>query len=72
MFLDDEIPKLMSEFPFGKFLKDYLSTGNMSYGSYFDYTEYMWSLKDEPHILLVYFEDLIQVRHQYYTLYEPT
>jgi len=36
----------------------YLFNKDVPYGSYFDYTEYMWSLKDKPNILVIFFEDL--------------
>ncbi|KAF6022731.1 SULT1B1 [Bugula neritina] len=28
-------------------------------GSYFDFVEYMWSLRDDPNMLVIFFEDLI-------------
>ena len=39
----------------------FLFDKNSTYGSYFDYTEYMWSQKDQPEILQIFFEDLILV-----------
>ena len=46
-------------------LSDFLKTifcDSDKFGSnYFDYTEYMWSLKDNPEILLVFYEDIILV-----------
>jgi len=35
------------------------------YGRYFDYIEYMWSLKDDPNMLVIFYEDLIMVRVLY-------
>jgi len=35
------------------------------YGRYFDYVEYMWSLKDDPNMLVIFYEDLIMVRVLY-------
>ncbi|XP_067946880.1 sulfotransferase 1C2A-like [Watersipora subatra] len=36
----------------------FLYDKDVPYGSYFDLTEYMWSLRDEPNILLIFYEDL--------------
>ena len=38
----------------------------MTYGGYFDYIDYMWSLKDDPDVLIVYFEDLKSVSNKLY------
>ncbi|XP_067945751.1 sulfotransferase 1E1-like isoform X3 [Watersipora subatra] len=43
---------------FDDFIQEYMYSKDMPHGSYFDYTEYMWSLRDEPNILLVFYEDL--------------
>lgn len=39
----------------------YLFDKDASYGTFFDYMEYMWSLKDEPNILILHFEDIKRV-----------
>ncbi|XP_067947484.1 sulfotransferase 1C2-like [Watersipora subatra] len=43
---------------FAQFVELFLHEKNIFFGRYFDYIEYMWSLKDEPNILLVFYEDL--------------
>ena len=44
------------------FLQQFLFNKELAYGTYFDYTEYMWSQRDQPGILLVFFEDLKRVQ----------
>ena len=46
---------------FPMFLRTFLFDKDASYGRYFEYLEYMWSLRDNPHLLIVYFEDLKKV-----------
>ncbi|XP_067947743.1 sulfotransferase 1C2-like [Watersipora subatra] len=43
---------------FADFAQEYMYSKDIPYGSYFDYTEYMWSLRNEPNILLVFYENL--------------
>ncbi|XP_067946980.1 sulfotransferase 1C2-like [Watersipora subatra] len=43
---------------FAQFVELFLHEKEIFYGRYFDYIEYMWSLRDEPNILLVFYEDL--------------
>ena len=47
---------------FQMFLRTFLFDKDASYGRYFEYLqEYMWSLRDNPNLLIVYFEDLKRV-----------
>ena len=48
----------MEGMSFSKYIHKFLHHKDGIYGTYFDYTEYMWSLKDSPNLLIVYFEDL--------------
>jgi len=50
--------KEWSQLSFSQYLKMYLFNKDVPYGGYFDYTEYMWSLRDKPNILVIFFEDL--------------
>ena len=43
------------------FLRTFLFDKDCQYGRYFEYVEYMWSLRDNPNLLIVYFEDLKRV-----------
>ncbi|KAF6036720.1 hypothetical protein EB796_004962 [Bugula neritina] len=42
-------------------LSTFLHDKDTYLGSYFDYTEYMWSLRDDPNMLVIFFEDLILI-----------
>ncbi|XP_067947487.1 sulfotransferase 1A1-like [Watersipora subatra] len=48
----------LSTLAFEDYIQDYMYSKDLPYGSYFDYTEYMWSLRDEPNVLLVFYEDM--------------
>ncbi|XP_067947489.1 sulfotransferase 1C2-like [Watersipora subatra] len=48
----------LANITFDDFIQEYMYSKDLPYGSYFDYTEYMWSLRDEPNILIVFYEDL--------------
>ena len=39
----------------------FLSNGDIFASDYLGYMEYMWSQRDKPEILLVFFEDIILV-----------
>ncbi|XP_067947917.1 sulfotransferase 1C2-like [Watersipora subatra] len=43
---------------FQQFLGMFLDDKDVPYGRYFEYIEYMWSLRDEPNVLLIFYEDL--------------
>ncbi|XP_067946544.1 sulfotransferase 1B1-like [Watersipora subatra] len=40
------------------FLQKFLYNKDIDYGSYFTYTEYMWSRRAEPNVLVIFYEDL--------------
>ncbi|XP_067945778.1 sulfotransferase 1A1-like isoform X2 [Watersipora subatra] len=40
------------------FLQIFLYNKDIDYGSYFTYTEYMWSRRAEPNVLVIFYEDL--------------
>ncbi|XP_067945779.1 sulfotransferase 2A1-like [Watersipora subatra] len=40
------------------FLQTFLYNKDTDYGSYFTYTEYMWSRRAEPNVLVIFYEDL--------------
>ncbi|XP_067947746.1 sulfotransferase 1E1-like [Watersipora subatra] len=48
----------LSTLAFEDYIQDYMYSKDLPYGSYFDYTEYVWSLRDEPNVLLVFYEDM--------------
>jgi len=50
--------EIMAKMTFSAFLRGFLFDKDQPYGRYFDYVEYMWSLRDDPNLLLVYFEDI--------------
>jgi len=50
--------ELLAKLTFSAFLGAFLFDNDCPYGRYFDYVEYMWSLRDDPNLLLVHFEDL--------------
>ena len=52
----------IKDITFSDYLKMFLFNKDVPYGSYFDYIDYMWSLRNNPNILIVYFEDLKLVR----------
>ena len=53
--------KVATEMTFQMFLRTFLFDKDCQYGRYFEYVEYMWSLRDNPNLLIVYFEDLKRV-----------
>ncbi|KAF6022881.1 hypothetical protein EB796_018807 [Bugula neritina] len=53
------LKEFVAKLTLSEMLEMFLEDKDMPYGRYFDYIEYMWSLRDEPNILLVFFEDLI-------------
>jgi len=55
------LKEFVAKLTLSEMLEMFLEDKDMPYGRYFDYIEYMWSLRDEPNILLVFFEDLINV-----------
>ncbi|XP_067945783.1 sulfotransferase 1E1-like [Watersipora subatra] len=40
------------------FLQKFLYNKGIDYGNYFTYTEYMWSRRAEPNVLVIFYEDL--------------
>jgi len=34
------------------------------YGNYFDYIEHMWPLRDDPNVLILFFENIKMVRNR--------
>ncbi|XP_067947799.1 sulfotransferase 1C2-like isoform X2 [Watersipora subatra] len=57
MSMKDE-PNPFENLTFAQFMELFLHDKDLPYGSYFDYIEYMWSLRDDPNILVVFYEDL--------------
>ncbi|XP_067947800.1 sulfotransferase 1E1-like [Watersipora subatra] len=51
-------PEAFENMTLGQFMKMFLYDKDMPYGTYFDYVEYMWSLRDDPNILILFYEDL--------------
>ena len=43
---------------FKQHLPMFLYDDDAPYGTYFGYTEYMWSLRNEPNVLVLFYEDL--------------
>ena len=58
---DTKAAQEMGKFTLGAFLQLFLFNKDLVFGSYFDYIQYMWSRRDQPGILLVFFEDLKRV-----------
>jgi len=58
----------MGKLSFSEYLKMYLFSKDVPYGCYLDYTEYMWSLRDDPNTLVMYFEDMILVNYYIHQL----
>ena len=58
---DSKIYQEKAKMTLSEVIPKFLFDKNSTYGSYFDYTEYMWSQKDQPEILQIFFEDLIMV-----------
>ena len=58
---DNKNAQNMSKLTLRDFLRQFLFSKDCMYGSYFDYTEYMWSQRDQPGMLLVFFEELKKV-----------
>ena len=61
--LDDE-PNPFENITFAQFMELFLHETDLPYGRYFDYIAHMWSLKDEPNILVVFYEDLKTVSNR--------
>ena len=59
---DTKAAQEMGKFTLGAFLQLFLFNKDLMFGSFFDYIEYMWSQRDQPEILLVFFEDLKRVK----------
>ncbi|KAF6038658.1 hypothetical protein EB796_003036 [Bugula neritina] len=55
----NSVLKQVTSMTFSDFLKEHLLDKDQYYGTHFDYIEYMWSLKDDPNVLIVFYEDLI-------------
>ena len=53
--------KKLASMTFTDTLHYFLSNADTVGGNYLGYMEYMWSQKDKPEILLVFFEDIILV-----------
>ncbi|KAF6036718.1 hypothetical protein EB796_004960 [Bugula neritina] len=56
------LKKDYQELTFSQYLKSFMEDKARFYGRYFDYVEYMWSLKDDPNMLVIFYEDLIMVK----------
>ncbi|XP_067945640.1 sulfotransferase 1C2-like [Watersipora subatra] len=52
------VMKVFEDETFEKFQLRFLYDDDAPYGTYFGYTEYMWSLRNEPNVLVVFYEDL--------------
>ena len=59
---DTRASQEMGKFTLGAFLQQFLFNKDLMFGSYFDYIECMWSQRDQPEILLVFFEELKRVK----------
>jgi len=55
-YVDDMVKMSLSEYIRHSFL-----TKDQALGNYFDYVEYMWSLRDDPNLLIIFYEDLVLV-----------
>jgi len=64
----NSVLKQVTSMTFSDFLKEHLLDKDQYYGTHFDYIEYMWSLKDDPNVLIVFYEDLITVRSCLYSI----
>ncbi|XP_067940739.1 sulfotransferase 1C2-like [Watersipora subatra] len=49
----------MEKMTLSKYIKIFLYADDVPFGNFFEFVEYMWKIKDQPHIHLVYYEDLI-------------
>ena len=58
----------LHDLTFSDYLKMFLFNKDVPYGNYFDYIDYMWSLRNNPNMLIIYFEDLKLVRKSFVTL----
>ena len=57
-----ESVKRISEMSYSEFLRIFFFSKTMVLGNYLDYMEYMWSVRHEPNILLLYYEEVVRVR----------
>ncbi|XP_067949115.1 sulfotransferase 6B1-like isoform X1 [Watersipora subatra] len=55
---NSEMFQVLSKMTFSEFLSVFLFSKDIIFGNYFDYVDYMWKQKDQPNILLVFYEDL--------------
>lgn len=60
-----EVIEFFDKVTFDEHLHAFFHDKDVSYGTYFDYIEFMWSLRDEPNILLLHFEDLKRVSNSH-------
>ncbi|KAF6019942.1 hypothetical protein EB796_021762 [Bugula neritina] len=44
--------------PFSEYLKMHIFGRDRPYGNYFDYIEHMWPLRDDPNVLILFFENI--------------
>jgi len=44
-----------------EYVDDMVKMSLSEYINYFDYVEYMWSLRDDPNLLIIFYEDLVLV-----------
>ena len=54
--------KRISELSYSEFLRIIFFSKSLILGNYLDYMEYMWSVRHEPNILLLYYEEVVRVR----------
>lgn len=62
MIPDHEIGTMFNQMTLEEFVAGPLWSNEQPFGSYFDFIEYMWSLRTRSNVLIVFFEEIKLVR----------